>query len=154
MRGTYREQLDRTTRALARLREIYLGRVHDRTSDEYRDCVLWFFQNCHHLKDWLANDPSGRFASKDVEGYINDNTDLQLCADLCNGSKHLTIDRNRSAENPRLGGQSATIDVAAQRISISFAVETDGGARDALDLAERCTQLWVDFITRSGEITS
>ena len=149
MRGTYLEQLERTRRALSRLREVYRGRIHDNTSEQYRDDVLCFFQNCYHLKDWLKWDPSGLFKAG-VEQYVNQNRELQLCADLCNGSKHLVLTTPRSSEHPRLGGQSAEIDVGAQEIRIRFAVDTDTGPLDALDLATRCVDLWADFIRKCG----
>jgi hypothetical protein len=150
MRGTYVEQLERTRRALSRLRDIYSGCRHDRPSEEYRDDVLCFFQNCYHLKDWLKNDPSRLFRADDVEKHVNQNRELQLCADLCNGSKHLVLSKPRSAENPRLGGQSVEIDLGANAIKLRYAVDTDLGPVDVLDLAERCTELWASFIRRSG----
>lgn len=59
---------------------------------DYLDEVYAFFQNCHHLKDWIMNDDAITPQPRDrVEDFINRNECMRLCADLCNGSKHLKL---------------------------------------------------------------
>ena len=54
--------------------------------------------NCHHLKDWIKNDSAAASVANNVENYINNNPDLSLCADICNGVKHLRRISSRSGE--------------------------------------------------------
>jgi len=143
MPGTYLEQLARTKRALDRMERIYSGRG-PASDEECRDDVLAFFQNCHHLKDWLIHDSSKMYSKARVEGFINANRELALCADLCNGAKHLKRNSNRSGEDPQMGAQSVT--VGSGGIAYSFIVDADLGRTDALDLARKCMALWLGFV--------
>ena len=147
MNGTYLEQLHRMERALNNLDRIYSGSSGAIPAEDCRDTVLSFFQNCYHLKDWLINDASGTFRKDAVENFVNVSRELRLCADLCNGSKHLKLTKPpRSNENPRLGAQSVTVDLGAERNMYSFAVDTTSGQIDALVLARQCCGLWRGFI--------
>jgi hypothetical protein len=60
-------------------------------------------KNCYHLKDWLKNDPTTQPVVGDVEQVITASTYLSLCADLANGSKHLTLTRSRADPTTRIG---------------------------------------------------
>ena len=80
---TYGEQWDRLVRSYERFAEIDKSRQHDTHSENYRDNVYVFFQNCHHLKNWLKKDPSGFVGAREVEDYIDANLDLQFCTLHC-----------------------------------------------------------------------
>jgi len=95
----YIEQLERIRRYLKKFSDIHSGIFYAQALENYTDDVYAFFQNCYHLKDWIKNDPSCS-AWSDVEKFINSNKDLQICADLCNGLKHLQRMKPRSAQNP------------------------------------------------------
>ena len=147
MSGTYLDQVYRVERTLQHLRSVYSGSSRDVSADDCRDTALSFFQNCYHLKDWLINDPSGAFQKNAVEHFVNANRELRLCADLCNGSKHLKLTKPpRSNESPRLGAQSVVVALGADRNMYSFAVDTTSGQIDALALAQQCVGLWQGFI--------
>lgn len=147
MNGTYLEQVRRVERALDHLGRVYTGSSRDVSADDCRDTVLRFFQNCYHLKDWLINDVSGAFRKHAVEQFVSTNRELRLCADLCNGSKHLKLTKApRSNESPRLGAQSVTVDLGGGPNMYCFAVDTTSGQIDALALAQRCVALWQGFI--------
>ena len=50
------------------------------------------------LKDWLKNDPHSQSVVSDIEVMIDHSESLQLCADLANGSKHLTLKTTRTGD--------------------------------------------------------
>lgn len=149
---SYREQFERLLRSYARLESIYKGRAHDTRSENYRDEVYTFFSNCYHLKDWLKNDP-GFSGAKEVENYINANQELQLCADICNAHKHFRLDKPRSTEQPRVGGQKIDLKLGAREIAIKvkFTIDTGSGPIDAFDLATKCLELWKAFLVKNGD---
>lgn len=61
--------------------------------------MMWaFFQNCWHLKDWVRNDPLASDAQKkSVIDQAHASVLLGICRDLCNGTKHLKLDRKPSS---------------------------------------------------------
>jgi len=97
----WKEQFERVKRSL--------NRIENRNEDltPYHEDDFWhFFQDCYHLKDWIKNDSSipknikGEYIDKNhkeghkVEECINANTNLSMCADLANKSKHLKLKNN------------------------------------------------------------
>lgn len=148
----YVEQLERVKRLLHRFERLGAGIDHAQHSANYDDDVYSFFQNCYHLKDWIKNDPYCT-GWPSVETLINTNQDLQLCADLCNGQKHLALTSSRSGQNPQFDSVAIKLNItegggpATVQIAISYTVTTENlGAVDALDLARRCVQTWESFI--------
>ena len=90
------KQWERVKRALLRIENN-----KKRQMDEYEDDVWNFFQNCWHLKDWIKNDVAIDSAHREsVECDVNKVDELVICADLCNRSKHLTLDRKRKLIRP------------------------------------------------------
>lgn len=157
MAAKYVEQLERTKRYLKRFSDITNGIPHTQASRGYEDDVYAFFQNCYHLKDWIKNDP---YCNKwnDVEKFINSNKDLQICADLCNGLKHLQLKNSRSAEDPQFSGGYTHLDIRdgpsegtseVVRIAMSFTVTTTSGDIDAFDLGKKCVSAWENYIANN-----
>jgi hypothetical protein len=70
-------------------------------SDDARDALFHFFQDAHHLKDWLRNDPEVDLLDDTIENAVSTSPVLAVCADLANGSKHLLLRRPR---RPDAGG--------------------------------------------------
>ena len=56
--------------------------------------VYAFFQNCYHLGDWIVNDHLT--TRTELNEFINANGCMQICADICNGSKHFFLRDSRS----------------------------------------------------------
>ena len=83
--------------------------------------------------------------------------DLQICADLCNGLKHLRLTKEpRSSENPQFGGRRIDLNIkdgsgpTDVKISISYPVSTtNSGEIDGFDLASRCVATWEQFIAKN-----
>jgi len=142
------EQFNRMERWYQRLVSTDQGRPHHLTSDYYQDEVYAFFQNCYHLKDWIKNDESAGVTAKKVEEFINNNKELCLCADICNGTKHLMLTKPRSGQDPRFGQRKFKVQVGGSptTISVKYSIDTSGGLVDAFELATKCLQAWENFI--------
>lgn len=86
----YRNQLDRTRRFLDRIEGPQPNDV------AFQDMVWAFFQNCHHLRDWINNDPlMSHLKKRAVLEKAGKSLALQRSADLCNGTKHLATKPTR-----------------------------------------------------------
>jgi hypothetical protein len=152
----WRQQYDRMQRWFARYQQLKQGRLHDVASDNYVDDIYAFFQNCYHLKDWIKNDPDApEGLGKAVEEFINSNRPLRLCADLCNGLKHLGLDRKpRSGEAPTFGKKLYKVTVGntiPTSISLDYQIETTTGPIEAFELASQCVAAWDLFIASHAQ---
>ena len=89
------DQLNRVIRWYRRFQQINEGIQKGASFEGQYDDMLAFFMNCYHLKDWIKNDISDDSLNTVVEDYINQNDCLKLCADICNGAKHLDVTRSQ-----------------------------------------------------------
>lgn len=97
-------------RSHRRLRGIASGQLMA-SSDEARDPLIHFFQDAYHLEDWIKNES---ISTDDVEEFINETGPIRICADLCNGTKHLVLKRSRTGDNSTgFTTQSVTVRPAA-----------------------------------------
>jgi hypothetical protein len=150
---------DRWTEQWARIKRWFnlfsttnAGRPHDRESDYYRDEAYTFFQNAYHLKDWLKHDPAVSASVLDVETFVKDSQTLRLCADLCNGSKHLTLTAPKESADTKLGKQDFRLALGGNppTISAKYEVESSGKTYDAFMLAQACIAEWESYLTVKG----
>lgn len=145
----YIEQLERTERWFKRFEDLQQGTQCNQPSECLQDDVYAFFMNCYHLKDWIINDPALDHMRPKVEAFINDNECLKLCADLCNGCKHLRLTSSRSKQDPLFSGRHYRIEIGSkhgQTIQITYDVNTLSGTQDAYDVASQCMTAWRDFV--------
>lgn len=144
----YQEQFERMMRWYEHFQKLDSGIEHTLASENYQDMVFAFFMNCFHLKDWIKNDDT--LSSKpDVEGFVRNTTSMQLCGDICNGIKHLTLNRApHSTENPKFGPRHYSVTVGGDEttIKIKWVIKTNSGDRDAFQLATDCVNEWKEFI--------
>jgi len=131
-----------------RFKEINNGQIHDKPSEFYEDEIYAFFMNCYHFKDWIKKDPATASVANQVENYINNNTELSLCADICNGLKHFHFDGDRNGESPEFGKTKAKLDIGSgpTTIAVKYEIKTKSGTIDAFDLATKCIKTWDIFI--------
>ena len=110
-----------------------------------------YAQNCYHLKDWIRQDHAAPQAvQQQVEPFIGATRPLQLCADLCNGLKHLRVTRPRSTESPSFGSKQFAVGLgtgADTTISLKYQVDTTGAPVDAFTFATECVQAWDVFLS-------
>ncbi len=151
----YLEQFDRMKRWYEEFKLTDQGRPHDRSSDFYQDQVYAFFQNCWHLKEWVKNDNDELY--RELHGKIHGDTDMMICQDICNGTKHLELkQRNRPEFEQR--NFKVAVGSGSTTISVKYTIDISGGRRlaeagypngfkiDAFDLAKKCLEFWVKFI--------
>ena len=114
-----------------------------RTEDHYYE----FFASCHHLREWLENDPAARVPNADLRALVDANRCLQLSGDITNRVKHL------------VRRQKPYIDEAA-RLSVMLptpgAVQPEvvllvsGQLEDVSVVADECVGVWNTFLRDKG----
>lgn len=145
------DQWARVERWFGRFGETNAGRVHDRSSDHYQDEAYAFFQNAHHLKDWLKNDRAVSGQVRDVEAIVAGSQNLRLCADLCNGSKHLKLTSHKESPDTKMGNREFRLGLSEPpTISAKYEVESGGNTYDAFTLAEACMSEWRAYLKQKG----
>jgi len=156
----FKEQFERVKRSLKKIE------TQDRDSIEYDDDIWHFFQDCHHLKDWIKNDSDVPKEIKGKEGeivenYINGNVELQICADLANRSKHLELIHKRvDAKVRRFTTYAPTIIITdpngnellntgsdAQGKSEYWITNSKGTTYMALEVARKAVEAWNTFLS-------
>jgi len=154
----HQEQFERMKRWYERIKEIDEGRLHNISSDHYHDEVYAFFINCYHLKDWILHDGTVKPPDKGkVENFINGNKCMCVCADICNGVKHLELKPTkdqRSHQDPKFGGRKFSLSLGGGPepiIKVKFSIKTKTGTIDAFELASECVQKWEEFIKENIE---
>jgi hypothetical protein len=135
--------LDRARRFLDRVEGPQASDV------EFQDMMWAFFQACWHLKDWVKNDPLPSDVQKEaVIDQAHASSVLGICRDLCNGTKHLGLDRTPSSGTGAahdhvaitiVPGESSTIDCIVQD-GFGHPISSKQLARDCLKEWERILQ--------------
>lgn len=151
----YEEQWNRVKRWFERVERIENGVTNEPfDAAKFKDDYLAFFQNCYHLQDWLMKDDSTNITESDVDRFIDARTCMTICADLCNGSKHLELGSGgRSNEEPEMADGAIIRDnVSTGEISASYRVETNSGDEDAFNIAEECMDEWRQFLQNNNLI--
>jgi hypothetical protein len=100
----YRDQLDRARRFLERM-EWSVDDMDDEgmTEVDFQDMVWAFFQNCWHVKDWVANDRNVPSAARNgVIAMALASVPLRVCEQLCNGTKLLGRARKKRRSKVRV----------------------------------------------------
>ncbi|WP_156128899.1 hypothetical protein [Plesiomonas shigelloides] len=156
--SSYQNPFLRAKRYLYRVKMVYEGvDCYLPSSEFYHDDIYAFFVFCYHVKDWLIGDHRLKLDKQTVEKFINNNFELMLCADVCNGTKHFiqTAGRARTGQQPVVYASSISVTVYPQEANISpsgsqymcsFGIETSSGIIDVLTLAEKCISLWSEFL--------
>lgn len=157
------DQYKRVLRYYERFKEINEGRQRGATFEGQEDDMLAFFMNCHHLKDWVVRDffidkadPNyARYApmcsrlSTEVDRFVDENDCLRLCADICNGTKHLhRTESLHYGEAVRVRTEvhiDETKDDPEVKRVWKFISES-GKVWDAFELATDCVSKWKEFL--------
>jgi len=156
------EQLERAKRYLTRLHYAYEG-IQESSAifsiENPKDDCISFFMHCYHIKDWVQSLYCHTKEEKQsVEDFINDHSELKICADLCNGSKHFQL---RSIASYR-SGEPQEVELREHKPityitgsgglevhKCKFNVESASASYDALELAEKCMELWSEYFSTS-----
>lgn len=148
------EQLARAERYLGKIRAIYAGTFsysHDKML--YEDDLLSFFVHCYHVRDWIVRLNNVGVTARDVDAFISTKRCLQICADLCNGTKHCELNRSpRSGCQPHVSVKKyesstwLTGSGGGEVICAKYTIFTSDGQIDALQLGEECMSCWQEYI--------
>ena len=144
------DQLERVIRWYHRFQQINEGRQTGASFEGQYDDMLAFFMNCYHLKDWIKNDISDASLNAVIEDYINQNVCLKLCADICNGAKHLDANRSRFGEETSIRTE-VHLDESQENSPVIrkwYITMNSGEVFDSFDIATQCLTKWVDFFNQ------
>lgn len=156
----WQEQYYRMKRSYQRLLQASQGTDPTaQSSEDVRDTLYHFFQDAYHLKDWIGNDSAVATTGRrlDVQ-YINNSTILQLCADLCNGTKHLSLSRTRtgdlstgfSSQNVNVYLSTAGSNQSPGHVEHSWEVTCNNVNYDAVQLAGDVITEWDNVLRTEG----
>lgn len=126
-------------------------------TDEF-DFWITFFQNSYYLKDWLKEAVKGgldKELKKRIESRINENDSMKICADICNGTKHLRINKNvRSDPYFAFFYEYAPFrreDEKTHNWTVHFQEAGNTKRYKLSDLALECIKFWQEFIKVEAE---
>jgi len=145
-------QYDRLLRWHQRIAEYPVTKPSSPEADEYLDFVLAFFLNCFALKDWLRN--ANVVDGNEVDKFVHSDPDLQICRDICNGSKHYKI------TTPSIDDSFSIVrEVVPDPHFGEFAypgprlvIYAGENQHDILELAKSCIDAWRNFLQERGLI--
>ena len=140
----YRHQLERARRFLGRVYDLIQAEWGTSNEVEFQDMMWAFFQNCWHVKDWIDHDPIVLRATKDaVITTAHKSSDLMVCRELCNGTKHLG----------KIPGEASHSHVDSENAD-GFTVDMDcviedgsGKLISGKELPHRCLAEWERILT-------
>lgn len=161
--NNYLEQFERVKRYYTRFQKLNDGRPHDVPSEEYIDDVYAFFQNCYHFKEYLKNDSAfTKHSNQDIENFVTNTPALAICADICNGLKHLTLSKPpRSGDTPTIVGKNIALSInetigsnkpAEVKIKATIGIEHKGTKLDAFQVATDALRAWSSFISQGERV--
>lgn len=118
------------------------------------DVFFAFAQACYHLVDWLENDRSQPIRRADADGLVAESDVLSFCRDICNGSKHATLEakRVRLSTNTTPGGwlferqDDGSMSEGKPTYAYEVVLDWQNGQVSALEFADRCIKEWVRIL--------
>jgi len=148
MMSDFVEQYTRVLRHYIQLKSVYNPELKAWSTAERTDCVVNFFINCFHLKDWILNDK--KFKKKfnvDVEKYIK-NKYFNICRYFCHGSKHLTLIRRYRSNTTKINSISTQVKIQSDKITSGsqYTVNYRGKRYDVLEVGTICINRWRDYL--------
>jgi hypothetical protein len=146
--GGWASQFRRMLRWHANLQEVRRARSAEPTMEHECDTVYIFFQNAFHLRDWILEDHPG--LESDIRALFEKSRDLQLCRDICNGTKHYRLKYPSVDGDIAIGPEYVPADAPGERphINETWFVLAAGQRTDVFDLADRCVERWKEFLRK------
>ncbi|MBU2555541.1 MAG: hypothetical protein KKF98_13885 [Bacteroidetes bacterium] len=117
--------------------------------DDSLDFSFAFFQSCYHLREWIPTFESIDKAewSKKWKKFINNNDCIRYCRDLCNVSKHMTIDVDKASITANvIITREYEEDESENGKFLGWTLHIDNKEMDFFKLMEDCTEAWKKFI--------
>jgi hypothetical protein len=113
---------------------------------DYLDYVFAFFQNCNHLADWVKYDAPGGAAR--VERLFANTVELRICPDICNATKHHTLEHTPKVEGGFADGREYVPSGWPTEHPVegeTWFVIAAGRKYDVFQLADCCMTAWDRF---------
>ena len=128
---------------LERVHRWYGRLIHSAAigSADLEDFAFTFFQNCYYLREWIEK--TSNIASSDLDLLFSQSHELQVCRDLCNGTRHLTISKPSVDANFSIVREYDPSNAHQYRLSV---IADDKS--DLLELAHTCLQEWESFLSK------
>jgi len=149
---SYEDQLERIKRWKVEIdKELYNYKNESYSKNIYFlfDMVYAFFIFCHHMSDYLINDNSLSIEKTVVREYIKNNECLRVCADICNGVKHLEFDRPTKTKGGHVWvNLNITINGRTGEKMFFIDFESETVKQDFSKLSTECIQKWEEFIKK------
>lgn len=142
--GGWRGQLKRTQRWHNRIRALHNEKGFQ-VDFEDLDLVFAFFQNCYHLREWVAI--SRDVPLNELDDFMIKHAEMRACRDIANGTKHFHITRP-SVDAEFSVGREYTQDNDGNPGQTWFVIA--GEKYDLFELASRCMKLWTEFLASRG----
>ena len=114
---------------------------------EQHEILFTCFQNIFILKDWLQQ--SGSISKEELNNYIDQNLELQLCRDICNGTKHLNLTNASVDEDFTIIRRYNLFHKIWRGEKYKMIILANGHKVELKGLALKCIELWNDFIRNS-----
>ncbi len=148
--GFFQEQLQRVDRLMEIIVALdpapLIGRL------QYEDVLVFAFQSMWHLKDWILNDAF--FGAADaglLSREIHSEPCLQVCADIANASKHLTLTRPKTSAHVS-DAAGMHLDASRGIFQVFYYVESKPEDRyhgvEVRDLLVECRAAWQRLIDK------
>ncbi len=143
--GSWQGQYNRMIRWSKKFNDFELKEKELETkTDDYFDALYACFQNIFFLKDWLCQETN--LSSNELNNFINENKEIGICRDICNGTKHYNI-TNASVDKEfgiirRYNPFHKTLNVPEFEIIIC----ADGDIYEPSELILKSISLWDNFI--------
>src|SRR5205807_1870242 len=121
------------------------------------DSFYAFAQACHHLVDWLENDPAQHVRRQQAEAYVAGSRILTLCQDICNGAKHARLKEKKVRTTSTKTATSLDLppdESGESRVltseSTELFVEWDGEPVSIETFGGWCVEEWNKFLIGEG----
>lgn len=145
----YLEQYQRVHRWHQVLQKIRVSNAPTSQTDYQIDCILTFFVNCYHLKDWIKDflrDTRPELV-EELERLIATDQDMKICRHVCHMSKHLSLQRPPLDKNlVRLVREWDPSPGPKPAKNQRYSIVGYNRQQDPFELADRCVKWWDDFL--------
>ena len=143
-------QLARVQRWHSRLKQIATQMSQTKDTELDFDFIYAFFQNCYHLRDWLEN--SGAISHQKLQDLFRDHYEMQICRDICNGTKHFDLTRPSVDAHFSIGREYVPSNWPSSRphINQTWFIIAGKTKHDIFELADTCMSHWDRFLAENG----
>ncbi len=119
------------------------------------DYLLAFFMNCYSFRDWFINSHDlTPMQIQDFKTLFQENIYLQLCRDICNGTKHLNYKKPSLDASPSIVRNFVPDPYFGEHAYPGklLLIHADGQVYNLSELATSCVNALRDFLVSHGLI--